>query len=101
MVIVLRLVDGEQTPMGSLYEAMDRAKKAVRNKYKVESLKFQPLWDIIDRRWSNQLHQSTSPINFTNPFMQQGISSTLVTASLHHMRIPMERSWRALVNACR
>ena len=66
MVRVLRLVDGEQTPMGSLYEAMDRAKEAVRNKYRGESLKFQPLWDIIDRRWSNQLHQ---PIHAAGYFL--------------------------------
>ena len=66
MVRVLRLVDGEQTPMGSFYEAMDRGKEAVRNKYRGESLKFQPLWDIIDRIWSNQLHQ---PIHAAGYFL--------------------------------
>ena len=69
MVRVLHLVDGEQTPMGSLYEAMDKAKEAVRNKYRGENLKFQPLWDIIDRRWSNQLHQ---PIHAARYFLNPG-----------------------------
>ena len=66
MVRVLYLVDGEQTPMGSLYEAMDRTREAVRNKYKGESQKFQPIWDIIDKRWSNQLHQ---PIHAAGYFL--------------------------------
>ena len=33
LVKVLRLVDGEKPAMGYLYEAMDRAKEAIRNYY--------------------------------------------------------------------
>lgn len=57
LVKVLCLVDGEQTPIWPFYEAMDRVKEAVRNQYRENNLKYEHIWEIIDRRWSNQLHQ--------------------------------------------
>ena len=42
--------------MGYIYEGMDRAKEAIRAKY-VGVEKYGPMWDIIDRRWKNQLHK--------------------------------------------
>ena len=46
--------------MGYIYEGMDRVKEAIRAKYVGFEEKYGPLWDIIDRRWQNQLH---SPIH--------------------------------------
>ena len=54
--------------MGSLCEVMDKAKEVVRNKYRGESSKFQPIRDIINRSWSNQLHQPIHAVGyFFNP----------------------------------
>lgn len=62
------MVDGDQTPMGYLYEATDRAKEAIKNYYKGSSLKYDPIWEIIDRRWNNQLHQPIHAASyFFNP----------------------------------
>jgi hypothetical protein len=52
--------------MGYLYEAMDRAKESIRNYYKGDRLKYEPFWEIIDRRWNNQLHQ---PIHAAGYFL--------------------------------
>ncbi|KAH9292585.1 hypothetical protein KI387_042230, partial [Taxus chinensis] len=57
LVRVLRLVDGEQNPMGFVYEAMDRAKESIQNYYRGDIVRYGPFWEIIDRRWNNQLHQ--------------------------------------------
>ncbi|XP_059074587.1 uncharacterized protein LOC131874682 [Cryptomeria japonica] len=63
------MVDGEGMPMGFNYEAMDRAKEAISHYYHGNTRKLcEILWRIIDRRWTNQLHQ---PIHafayFLNP----------------------------------
>ncbi|KAH9321667.1 hypothetical protein KI387_016306, partial [Taxus chinensis] len=57
LVRVLRLVDGEQNPMGFVYEAMDRTKEYIQNYYMGDIVRYGPFWEIIDRRWNNQLHQ--------------------------------------------
>ncbi|XP_057831660.2 uncharacterized protein LOC131042327 [Cryptomeria japonica] len=68
LVRVLRMVDGEGMPMGFIYEAMSRAKEAISHYYRGNTRKCEILWRIIDRRWTNQLHQ---PIHafayFLNP----------------------------------
>ncbi|XP_059077299.1 uncharacterized protein LOC131876323 [Cryptomeria japonica] len=68
LVRVLRMVDGEGMPMGFIYEAMDRAKEAISHYYRGNARKCEIFWRIIDRRWTNQLHQ---PIHafayFLNP----------------------------------
>lgn len=55
---VLRLVDGDKPPMGYVFEAMERAKQAIAKHYNIDKAKYQPLWDLIDRRWTFQLHSS-------------------------------------------
>ncbi|XP_059070586.1 uncharacterized protein LOC131860220 [Cryptomeria japonica] len=73
LVRVLRLVDGDKTPMGYLYEAMDRAKESIKNYYKGDRLKFDPIWEIVDRRWNNQLHQPIHAAGyFLNPHFRFG-----------------------------
>ena len=50
---MLRLVDGDEKPtMGFIYEAMDRAKLAIKK----DSRYWVDYWKIIDRWWSVQLH---------------------------------------------
>jgi hypothetical protein len=83
LVKVLRLVDGDQTPMGELYEAMDKAKESVKNYYKGESIKYEPIWQIIDRRWNNQLHQPIHAAGyFLNPRFRYTVSSFLLKFKL-------------------
>eukprot|EP00252_Welwitschia_mirabilis_P014764 TRINITY_DN3271_c1_g1_i4.p1 TRINITY_DN3271_c1_g1~~TRINITY_DN3271_c1_g1_i4.p1 ORF type:complete len:213 (-),score=42.32 TRINITY_DN3271_c1_g1_i4:516-1154(-) len=43
--------------MAKIYEAMDIAKEAIANFYDNDRGKYKPFWDIIDRRWNNQLHR--------------------------------------------
>ena len=56
LVKVLRLVDGERLAMGYIYEAMDQAKEQIKETYKDKVAKYGPIWEIIDKRWNNQLH---------------------------------------------
>ena len=43
--------------MGYIYEGMDRVKEAIKAKYVGVEQNYGPIWDIIDRRWQNQLHK--------------------------------------------
>ncbi|XP_059077840.1 uncharacterized protein LOC131065844 [Cryptomeria japonica] len=57
LVVLLQVVDGEKPSMGYIYEGMDRAKEAIRSIYAGDEDKYGPIWEIIDRRWQNQLHR--------------------------------------------
>ncbi|KAF3787422.1 hypothetical protein EJ110_NYTH14927 [Nymphaea thermarum] len=58
LVKVLRLADSEDRPsIGYLYEAMDKAKEAIRDNLKEKKKLYMPIWKIIDKRWTGQLHQ--------------------------------------------
>ncbi|RDX85676.1 hypothetical protein CR513_33104, partial [Mucuna pruriens] len=57
IVRVLRLVDNEKRPaMSYIYEAMDRAKKAIQKAFNGKEEKYKDIFAIIDRRWDCQLH---------------------------------------------
>ena len=75
LVKVLRLVDGEKPAMGYLYEAMDRAKEAIRSYYDDKGDDgFQRqllLWNVIDERWNNTLHR---PIHAAGLFLNPAFS---------------------------
>ena len=60
------MVDGEKPVMGYIYESMDVAKEAIKEKYMNEEAKYMPLWDIIDERWDRQLQ---SPLPATGYFL--------------------------------
>eukprot|EP00253_Pinus_taeda_P014809 PITA_14809 len=70
LIKVFRLVDGEKPAMGYLYEAMDRAKKAIRAYYDDKGDEgFQRqllLWGVIDERWNNTLPR---PIHVARLFL--------------------------------
>ena len=57
--------------MGYIYEGMDRAKEAIRVTHVGVEGKYGPIWDIIDRRWKNQLHK---PIHVTTYFLNLAYS---------------------------
>ena len=61
IVKVLRLVDGGKSAMAYLYEAMDRAKEAIRSYYVDKGYagldRHMMLWDVIDSQWTEMLHQ--------------------------------------------
>ncbi|KAF3773185.1 hypothetical protein EJ110_NYTH55907 [Nymphaea thermarum] len=58
LVKVLRLADSEDRPsIGYLYEAMDKAKEAIRDNLKGKKKSYMSIWKIIDKRWTGQLHQ--------------------------------------------
>ncbi|CAH1452891.1 unnamed protein product [Lactuca virosa] len=70
LVTVLRIVDGEKYPaMGFIYEAMDRAKEAIRDSFsRLDD--YQTTFEIIDRRWECQLHR---PLHAAGHFLNPGI----------------------------
>eukprot|EP00253_Pinus_taeda_P003094 PITA_03094 len=75
LVKVLRLVDGEKPALGYLYEAMDRAKEAIRAYYDDKGddgfQKQLLLWGVIDERWNNTLHR---PIHAAGLFLNPTFS---------------------------
>lgn len=69
LVMVLRLVDSEDKPaMGYLYEAMNRAKLAIRRRLKKKT-KYMPYLRVIDRRWEIQMQ---SPLHVAACFLNPG-----------------------------
>ena len=52
--------------MGYIYEGMDRVKEAIKVKDVGVEENYGPIWDIIDRRWKNQLHK---PIHATTYYL--------------------------------
>jgi hypothetical protein len=75
IVKVLRLVDGEKPAMAYLYEAMDRAKEAIRSYYADKGSagldRQMMLWDVIDSRWTGMLHR---PIHAATLFLNPAFS---------------------------
>ena len=58
LVKVLRLVDGDVKPaIGYIYESMNKAKKQIQNNFRGVKKNYQPIWDIVDKRWELQLHR--------------------------------------------
>ncbi|KAK4260115.1 hypothetical protein QN277_003272 [Acacia crassicarpa] len=59
LIEVIRLVDSDDAAMGSIYEAMDRAKEKIEEDFKKKKKPtfYQPIWDVIDARWERQLHR--------------------------------------------
>jgi hypothetical protein len=75
LVKVLRLVDSDKPTMGYLYEAMDRAKEAIRAYYVGKGShgfrRQMLLWDLIDTRWTKMLHR---PIHEATIFLNPAFS---------------------------
>lgn len=68
LVKILRIVDGDMPAMGYIYEGIEKAKDAIKIHYKGIEEKYMPIWDIIDRRWNNQLYTSLhAAAAFLNP----------------------------------
>ncbi|KAL6582972.1 hypothetical protein OROMI_005050 [Orobanche minor] len=58
LIHVLRLVDGEKkTPMGYIYEAIDRAKEEIAAAFGNNEDRYLEIFNIIDNRWNCQLHR--------------------------------------------
>eukprot|EP00258_Populus_trichocarpa_P049868 XP_024465887.1 uncharacterized protein LOC18102381 [Populus trichocarpa] len=71
LVRVLRLADSEEKPsMGYLYEAMDKAKEAIKTRLKNRVSQYGPYIRVIDARWDKQLH---SPLHAAGCFLNPGI----------------------------
>nr|XP_009782354.1 PREDICTED: uncharacterized protein LOC104231089 [Nicotiana sylvestris] len=43
--------------MGYIYEAMDRAKEAIEKAFDHDRRKYERVFEIIDKRWTDQLNQ--------------------------------------------
>ncbi|XP_057769513.1 uncharacterized protein LOC130989561 [Salvia miltiorrhiza] len=69
LVKVLRMVDGDKKPaMGYIYEAMDRAKKAIAKSFGHKEERYKEAFEIIDKRWDCQLHRPLHAARyFLNP----------------------------------
>ncbi|XP_075092047.1 uncharacterized protein LOC107764674 [Nicotiana tabacum] len=71
LISVLRMVDGERkSPMGYLYEAMDRAKETIAASFEGDIRKYEKVFEIIDTRWENQLHR---PLYATGHLLNLGL----------------------------
>ncbi|KAH0652661.1 hypothetical protein KY289_030339 [Solanum tuberosum] len=65
---VLRFVDGEKKPpMGYIYEAMDRAKETIERGFRGIKKQYEKVFEIIDARWSDQLHRPLYVAGHVNP----------------------------------
>jgi hypothetical protein len=54
--------------MGYIYEAMDRVKECIEKAFDNNELKYKKIFEIIDRRWSVQLHQELhGAAHYLNP----------------------------------
>lgn len=61
LVRVLKLVDGDKmTAMGYIYETMDRAKETIMKSFRENEIKYNEVFEIIDKRWRTQLHEYIS-----------------------------------------
>ncbi|XP_073059753.1 uncharacterized protein [Primulina eburnea] len=54
--------------MGYIYEAMDRAKEAIALAFNNNEEKYQKIFEIIDKRWTDQLHK---PLHAAGYFLNQ------------------------------
>ncbi|KAK8931186.1 hypothetical protein KSP39_PZI016912 [Platanthera zijinensis] len=57
LIKVLRMVDSEGPMMGFIYEQMDKAKEKIQLNFDNIKKKYEPIWAIIDERWTSQLHR--------------------------------------------
>ncbi|MQM09528.1 hypothetical protein Taro_042403 [Colocasia esculenta] len=69
LVLILRMIDGDdKNDMGYLYEAMDKAKKNLRER---NPKAYRKWWAIIDKRWEMTLHHDLHAAGyFFNPRIQ-------------------------------
>ena len=72
---ILRLVDHDKPTMGYLYEAMDRAKEAIRSYYVGKGTpgfhRQMMIWELIDSQWTGILHR---PIHLATLFLNLAFS---------------------------
>nr|GEY85322.1 hypothetical protein [Tanacetum cinerariifolium] len=70
--LVLRMVDSDSTPaMGFIYHDMKKAKEEIKSNYKSVQSRYEPIINIIDARWDNQLNRPLHVAGyFLNPRMQ-------------------------------
>ncbi|KAH1212722.1 hypothetical protein GmHk_14G040845 [Glycine max] len=58
LMVVLRLVDSDQQlAMGFIYVEMDCAKEKIKSNFNNVNKNYEPVWEIIDKRWENQLYR--------------------------------------------
>ncbi|CAL1390979.1 unnamed protein product [Linum trigynum] len=68
---VMREVSGGKAAVGGIYEMMTRAKEFIRTYYIMDECKCQTFLDIVDRKWTDQLHSPLhSAAAFLNPSIQ-------------------------------
>lgn len=68
---VLREVSGGKPAVGYIYDSMTRAKDPIRTYFIMDEAKCKTFFDIVDRRWQNQLHSPLhSAAAFLNPSIQ-------------------------------
>ncbi|XP_023739449.3 uncharacterized protein LOC111887513 [Lactuca sativa] len=69
---VLRLVDSDSKPaMGFIYQAMVNAKNEIKSNFKNVQTRYEPIHEIINERWYNQLNRALHVAGyFLNPMTQ-------------------------------
>ncbi|GJR04378.1 zf-BED domain-containing protein [Tanacetum coccineum] len=70
LIRVLRMVDSDSPDMGFILDAMVNAKKEIKSMYKDVQSMYQPVLDIIDEKWENQLQR---PLHVAGKWMEKGL----------------------------
>ena len=61
-------MDGDETAMGFIYDAMDQAKETVKSAYGDKRQNVFPIWKSINERWNKQLRRPLHATgNYLNP----------------------------------
>ena len=47
-----------------IYESIDKANKQIQNIFRGVKKNYQPIWDIVDKRWEFQLHRPLHAANY-------------------------------------
>ncbi|KAF9609156.1 hypothetical protein IFM89_013546 [Coptis chinensis] len=100
LISSFRLVDGEGSTAGYLFEAMERAREEIKHRCDNDPIRYEQLWDLFDpRRDRNILHEVHALAAFLNPkFMiieriKYGhplVKKGLVFAATHMITIDLE-----------
>ncbi|PHT94218.1 hypothetical protein T459_02100 [Capsicum annuum] len=80
--MALRIYGEAKPSMGYIYEAMSKAKEVIKSFF-TEEHKYAKIFDIIDKRWSDQLHRPLHAAgNILNPSLYYNREDDLLNKNL-------------------
>ncbi|XP_065045680.1 uncharacterized protein LOC135581639 [Musa acuminata AAA Group] len=68
---ILHQISGtDRSPMGFLYDSIDRAKEKIKRNLGHEEARYDPIWTLVDDIWDNHLH---SPLHSAGYFLNPSL----------------------------